>query len=65
MSFNTGGHAVYLTGPKKLSAPNALGESNGSILVFTTVPSDADPETLPESTGTLVPAPLIGGRVVG
>lgn len=65
MSFVTGGHAIYTTSPNKASASHVIQEANGSLLVFTVVPSDADPETLPQAIGSLVPEPLIGGRIVG
>ena len=66
MSFNTGGHVVYLTQPDKASQPHAISESNGSLLVFTAVPSSgADLDAPQDAQGTLVPEPLIGGRIVG
>ena len=64
MSFNTGGHIIYLEQPKKTFLPHAIQAAHGSITVFTTVPADGDPVE-PEGAGTLVPEPLIGGRIVG
>ena len=66
MSFNTGGQIVYLTAPTKTSDPHAVQASHGMMSVFTTVPSgDTVEATSPEGVGTVVPEPLIGGRIVG
>jgi len=64
MSFNSGGHVVYLTEPKNTSQHHAITQANGSLLVFGAVPADGDPVE-PEGVGTIVPEPLIGGRIVG
>lgn len=64
MSFNTNGHVVYLTNPNKSSPSHALVESNGLLTVFSTVPSGEDLSEL-ESSATVVPEPLVRGRVVG
>ena len=66
MSFSTGGHVVYMTEPNKNSSPHALQVANGSLTVFTEVPSSgADADAPLETTGTLFPEQVISGRIVG
>jgi hypothetical protein len=65
MSFNTGGHIVYLSEPKKASAPHAIAEANGVVMVFTDVPSDVDISDATEKLGTIFPETTVRGRIVG
>jgi hypothetical protein len=64
MSFNTGGHTVYLTAPTTASSPHALTEANGSLLVFTGVSSDGD-DLDQEHVSTMFPEQVVRGRIVG
>lgn len=66
MSFNTGGHVVYLTEPQKTSAVHTTSEANASLVVFTTVPAggtDADPSE--QILGSIYPEGAVSGRIVG